>query len=241
MLRIPQVPSPVDVKAEQVTAHRASITLYLNRLLAEVGKAQQAQQEARVSRQLDRSAAHSGLGSLVGQSGGVGMNDLGARLAGTRSEDRRLGKSPPLQPTSIFAADSTFIIPSTLQVTDQDNDDDNEDYVPIDELLTPAQVQMFEAEASSLLRTTEDQLASIKHAEASLLEISALQSELVTHLTQQAEVTDQLYEDAITVSGRVEEGNRQLRKARERNRESRLFLLVFLIGASLTLLFLDYY
>ena len=46
------------------------------------------------------------------------------------------------------------------------------------------QVQMFEQEASAMLRATQDQLAALRTAEASLLEIGALQSELAHHLTQ---------------------------------------------------------
>lgn len=38
------------------------------------------------------------------------------------------------------------------------------------------------------------------------------------------------------VSTKVDDANKQLGKARDRNRESRIWLLVFLIGASLTLL-----
>ena len=112
---------------------------------------------------------------------------------------------------------------------------------PIESLLTPAQIQQFEAESSSLLQETQNQLAALQAAQSSLLEISALQSELVVHLTQQSEFTDKLWEDAQFVSGRVDEGNKQLKKAKERNKDSRIYLLAFLIGASLTLLFLDQY
>lgn len=111
----------------------------------------------------------------------------------------------------------------------------------IDSILTPQQLQQFEEEQSALLKQHQTTLSSIKTAETSLLEISALQSELVVHLTQQSEITSKLWEDSLYVSGRVEEGNKQLVKARERNKEGRLWLLVFLIGASLTLLFLDSY
>jgi syntaxin 18 len=109
----------------------------------------------------------------------------------------------------------------------------------IDSLLSPAQIQQFESEQSALLQQTQNELAALKQAESSLLEISTLQSELVLHLTQQAEITDKLWEDSMYVSGRVDEGNKQLQKAKERNRDSRIWLLVFLIGASLSLLFLE--
>jgi len=64
---------------------------------------------------------------------------------------------------------------------------------------------------------------------------------LISHLTRQTELTDQLYEDAIATTAMVEKGNVQLREARRRSKDSRLFILLFLVGASLSLLFLHYY
>jgi syntaxin 18 len=111
----------------------------------------------------------------------------------------------------------------------------------IDSILTPFQIQQFEAETSALLNSTESDLKALQKAETSLLEISALQSQLAIHLTQQSELTDQLWAESVEVTGKVTEGNVQLKKARERNREGRVWLLIFLVGASLSLLFLDYY
>jgi len=73
------------------------------------------------------------------------------------------------------------------------------------------------------------------------MDISALQTELVQHLTQQTRLTDQLYEDVIATTSTVEKGNVQLKEAKRRGNDGRLFILVFLIGASLSLLFLHYY
>lgn len=115
--------------------------------------------------------------------------------------------------------------------------DDDEDDVE----LSASQIQQFEAENAQILRSAEDTLAAVQQAEARLLEISALQAELVAQLTRQTEVSDQLYEDAISTSEMVEKGNVQLREARRRAGEGRKWLLSFLIGASLSLLFLHYY
>lgn len=118
-------------------------------------------------------------------------------------------------------------------------DDDNDDGEPL--VLTQDQIQQFEAEESALLKATQTDLASLKQAESSLLEIASLQSQLAMHLTQQSELTDKLWEEAVGVTGKVDEGNTQLKKARERNRESRVVLLIFLLLSSATLIFLDYY
>jgi syntaxin 18 len=107
--------------------------------------------------------------------------------------------------------------------------------------LTQEQIQQFEQEESLLLQSTRQDLQSLQQAETSLLEISSLQTQLALHLNQQSELTDQLWSEAIEVSGRVNDANSQLKKAKERGKDSRISLLVFLIASSFTLLFLDYY
>lgn len=117
-----------------------------------------------------------------------------------------------------------------------DDDSDNEDIE-----LTQSQIFQFEAENANILRSVQDTLESVQQAEARLMDISNLQMELITHLTRQTELTDQLYEDAMATTSTVEKGNLQLRDARRRAKDSRLFILVFFVGASLSLLFLHFY
>ncbi|KAJ3528282.1 hypothetical protein NM688_g8020 [Phlebia brevispora] len=117
--------------------------------------------------------------------------------------------------------------------------DDTEDEEELE--LTASQIMQFETENATLLQNVQDTLASVQQAESRLLEISALQAELVAHLTKQTEQTEQLYEDAIATAATVEKGNVQLKEARRRARDSRKWILLFLIGASLSLLFLHYY
>ena len=81
----------------------------------------------------------------------------------------------------------------------------------------------------------------MQQTEARLMDISALQMELVAQLTKQSEITDQLYEDAVNTTASVERGNIQLREAKRRATDGRLYILVFLISSSLALLFLHYY
>jgi len=107
--------------------------------------------------------------------------------------------------------------------------------------LSSSQILQFETENASILRTVQDTLESVQQAESRLIDISALQMELVTHLTRQTALTDQLYEDAIATTTTVEKGNVQLREARRRAKDGRLFISLFLVGASLSLLFLHYY
>ena len=126
---------------------------------------------------------------------------------------------------------------ATVPQSDEFEDDDEYD----DMELSASQIQQFETENANILRNVKETLASVQQAESRLMEISALQMELVAHLTKQSEITDQLYEDAIATSESVEKGNVQLKEARRRAKDSRLYILVFLVGASLSLLFLHYY
>lgn len=218
-LRILGLPASQDSSNDVLAAHRASVLWYLNQRLTVVGKTQKDLQEARMQKHMDRSA--------IGGLGGAGTKGMNGTVANGHQ-----GASLEIGDDGVPA----IYKPARPSATDLDPADEP----PIDSILTAAQIQQFESESSALLQETQQTLASLHTAEASLLEISALQSELVVHLTQQGEVTDQLWEDAIFTSGKVEEGNKQLKIARERNRESRIWLLIFLIGASLALLFVDY-
>lgn len=200
---------------EQLHAHRQQVVLYLSRRLADVGHIQQEQQELRVARQMEkqnmsRNTAHM---SMVERATSKSANKLDP--SGT-------------VPSMFVPAPIAKAIPSSTEYDD--------DEPPIDTVLSQEQIQQFESESSALLQEANSQLASIEKAQTSLLEISNLQSELAVHLTQQMEITDKLWEDSVLVTGRVQEGNKQLRQARDRNREGRLWLLVFLVGASFSLL-----
>jgi len=216
-----------------LASHRTLVTLYLNSLLAQVSETQRAQQEARVQRQLDRTASLGGLGH-----GGVALDAYGRAQAdkarsrhlahvGAGAQDKGKGRADANGVPSIYRPTGPAMEPTP--------------YGPLDTALSAEQVSQFEREESALLKSSESDLVSLKLAESSLLEISALQSQLAMHLTQQTELTDKLWEEAVAVTGKVEEGNKQLKKARERNKESRKWLLLFLMMSSGTLLFLDYY
>lgn len=128
--------------------------------------------------------------------------------------------------------------PSSLAAMESESVEDLSD----DELeLSQSQILQFETENANMLREVQDTLQSVQQAETRLLEISALQTELVANLTRQTELTDQLYDDAIAATGAVEKGNVELHEAKKRAKDSRLFILIFLMGASLSLLFLHYY
>lgn len=226
-------------------AHNSSITYYLNRRLAEVGQTQKEMQEERIRRQMEqtrtlgsnaaREAVSMGLGDLIPVPEPISLAGSGRSWLGDAASNlvSSIGLPSPSLSTNSPRPDSS----SAVQSLDDEFDDDDYD----DMELSASQIQQFESENANILRSVQDTLASVQQAEARLMDISALQTELVAHLTKQSEITDQLYEDAIATTASMEKGNVQLKEAKRRAKDSRLYILVFLIGASLALLFLHYY
>ena len=198
-------------------------------------------QEERVKRQLERTrtlgsgAAQEALtmtrqhsGSSNRSSEPEGIRAPGGWLESTIAAT--IGVTSFQEPPRKF---STYTPSDPTYASDDDEDDEIE--------LSTSQILQFEQENASILKSVQDTLESVQQAESRLMDISALQMELVTHLTRQTELTDQLYEDALATTSTVEKGNEQLKDAKRRAKDGRLFLLVFLIGASMSLLFLHYY
>jgi len=223
------VPDDVSTASDFISAHCAGVTWYLTRRLTQVSQMLRDMQEERIRRETERTRT---LGS------GVAREWLD--MSGTASGPVQPGSSSWFGGGS-SALGASWAVPQRPPPEEIDpatsDDDDDEDDVE----LSASQIQQFEAENAQILRSAEDTLAAVQQAEARLLEISALQAELVAQLTRQTEVSDQLYEDAIATSEMVEKGNVQLREARRRARDGRKWLLLFFIGASLSLLFLHYY
>ncbi|KAF8351545.1 snare protein syntaxin 18/UFE1 [Amanita rubescens] len=217
-----------------IAAHHSSMTWFLSRRLTEASQAQKEMQEERVKRQLERTRT-------LGSSAGYEMLRVGSKEAEPTTIPAKSESGGWLGGASstIFSAigqQTSHAATSTANVETVQSDEEDEDIE-----LTASQIMQFETENANILKSVQDTLESIQQAESRLMDISALQMELVSHLTRQTELTDQLFEDAIATSSTVEKGNVQLREAKRRAKDSRLFILLFLIGASLSLLFLHYY
>lgn len=218
------------VASDYLAAHNASVTWYLNRRLAEASQLQKEMQEERIKRQLERTRT---LGSAASNPNRTLASNSKQDTSG--NGNAASGWLPGSFPSIIKAQAPapSKNVPTNLDGFDDDSDEEIE--------LSQSQIQQFEEENATILREAQDSLAAVQQAESRLMEISALQMELVNHLTQQAEITDQLYEDAIEAGATVGAGNKQLVEARRRQKDSRLFILVFLLGATLALLFLHHY
>ncbi|KIK65362.1 hypothetical protein GYMLUDRAFT_159087 [Collybiopsis luxurians FD-317 M1] len=225
------------VSSDFVAAHNSSVTWFLSRRLAEASQKQTEMQEERVKRQTERSRTLGSGAALEALS--LSSSDLQRSKSSASSSSWFGGASSGIIAATIGASsvDDTQRISSPHLLPETSPPSDDED----DLELSQSQILQFENENAHILRSVQETLESVQQAEARLNEISALQMELVSHLTKQTELTDQLYEDAIASTSMVEKGNVQLREARRRSKDSRLFILVFLIGASLSMLFLHYY
>lgn len=206
-----------NIAVEQFDSHRASILWFLNQQLTDLGKAIKSQQEMRAKKKMEK-VMKSGLAGLMNVTGSSAVPHSNPSLTS-------------IEKTEI----PTIYQPKTDQLLQ-----DSVDEPTMQSVLTQEQIQQFEKESSEVLQATENTLKSIKQTESSLLEISNLQTELVYHLTQQNEMIDQLWDDSIVSTGKIKQGNQQLLSASESNKESRKWLLVFLLGSSFALLFVDY-
>ncbi|KAL5527405.1 hypothetical protein ACEPAG_6196 [Sanghuangporus baumii] len=236
-----------SIAAANRAAHNSSVTYYLNRRLAQVGQTQKEMQEERIKRQMERTrtlgssaareAVSMGLGDLLPVPEPVSLGGSGGTRSWLGGAASNIASSIGLPSPSLSSTSPRLDSSSAGPSLDDDDDDDDDD----DLELSASQIQQFESENANILRSVQDTLASVQQAESRLMDISALQTELVAHLTKQSEITDQLYEDAISTTASMEKGNVQLKEAKRRAKDSRLYILVFLIGASLALLFLHYY
>ena len=224
------------LSSDVIAAHHSSITWYLSRRLTEASQMQKELQEERIKRQLERTRS---LASTAGQdaltmssrnitsvSSSSNTKTPGSWLESTIAATIGIPSSPDSQKVS------SYVPPESAYASEEDDEELE---------LSASQIMQFEAENANILKGVQDTLESVQQAEARLMDISALQMELVTHLTRQTELTDQLYEDALATTSTVEKGNEQLREAKRRAKDGRIFVLIFLIGASLSLLFLHYY
>ncbi|KAJ1308774.1 hypothetical protein OPQ81_004464 [Rhizoctonia solani] len=207
--------------ADTRALHRSNIAWYLTRRLTETGAAQKEMQEERVRRQVERATT---LGSSI----------PAPAPAPAPAPTSAPAATSPGWGTSAWNRSQPAKVPAPPPEDSEEDDYDNLE-------LSASQILQFEQENAAILRSMEDTLASVKVAESRLLDISALQTELVAHLTRQTEAIDQLYDEAVASQGDVNRANVQLRKARENQADSRIFLIVFLLGASAALLFIHWY
>lgn len=103
------------------------------------------------------------------------------------------------------------------------------------------QQQLLDDETRALQVELSSVLDAVQQTETKMVEMSALNHLMATHVLQQAQQIEQLYLQAVEATKNVELGNKELSQAIQRNSSSRTFLLLFLFVLTFSILFLDWY
>lgn len=103
------------------------------------------------------------------------------------------------------------------------------------------QQELLDDETRALQVELSNLLDAVQQTETKMVEMSALNHLMSTHVLQQAQQIEFLYEQAVEATTNVELGNKELSQAIQRNSSSRTFLLLFLFVLTFSILFLDWY
>ncbi|KAM6555279.1 hypothetical protein CsatB_002298 [Cannabis sativa] len=101
--------------------------------------------------------------------------------------------------------------------------------------------QLLDDETRALQVELSSLLDAVQETETKMVEMSALNHLMATHVLQQAKQIEQLYDQAVEATHNVELGNKELSQAIQRNSSSRTFLILFLFVLTFSILFLDWY
>ncbi|CAD6884317.1 unnamed protein product [Tilletia controversa] len=226
--------STAKLASEQLAQHRAAITSYLSRLLAEASNRARDMQERRLVevKRIQRTrmgarAAATVDSTATASSGGILQSLVGGSSAGSNS------KAAPITGTIGAAYDPALSLDTASASSNGQGTD-------ILKTLSPAQIQLFESEESALINSLQSDLNAVLAAERKISDISELQTTLIQHLGEQSEAMNSLLGEAVDFRLEVGRGNEQLQKAKERNRSANKFLSLFLVGSGLGLLFLHW-
>jgi len=107
--------------------------------------------------------------------------------------------------------------------------------------LSESDQKMFAQENKALLIQWHDKLEEIRRAEKSMMEISQQMTYFSNEVLRQEEQINEIYDTAISSTANITRGNTHLRDAMERQVNSRIVNLFFLVLAPVALWFLDMY
>lgn len=103
------------------------------------------------------------------------------------------------------------------------------------------QEQLLDDETRALQVELGNLLDTVQETETKMIEMSALNHLMSTHVLQQAQQIQYLYDQAVEATNNVERGNKELSQAIQRNSSSRTFILLFFFVLTFSVLFLDWY
>lgn len=135
--------------------------------------------------------------------------------------------------------------------TSNNNNNNNMETTSSSEMRDPSEItaepmkvqqqQLLDDETRALQVELSSLLDAARDTETKMVEMSALNHLMSTHVLQQAQQIEYLYDQAVEATKNVEMGNKELTQAIQRNSSSRTFLLLFLFVLTFTVLFLDWY
>ncbi|KAG6639852.1 hypothetical protein I3843_10G122000 [Carya illinoinensis] len=103
------------------------------------------------------------------------------------------------------------------------------------------QQQHLDDETRALQVELSSLLDVVHETETKMVELSALNHLMSTHVLQQSQQIELLYNQAVEATMNVELGNKELTQAIQRNSSSRTFLILFLFVLTFSIIFLDWY
>lgn len=120
-------------------------------------------------------------------------------------------------------------------------DVNNQEFIEVQPNPQRVQQQLLDDETRSLQAELSSLLEGVQQTETKMIEMSALNHLMSTHVLQQAQQIEVLYDQAVEATKNVELGNKELSQAIQRNSSSRTFLILFLFVLTFSILFLDWY
>lgn len=101
--------------------------------------------------------------------------------------------------------------------------------------------EFLEEETHALQVELTNLLDTVQETERKMIEMSALNHLFSTHVLQQTQQIEMLYQQALEATNNVNKGNKEMKKAIERSSSNRTFLILFLVVLPLAVLFLHWY
>lgn len=150
-----------------------------------------------------------------------------------RAMPRRKPKPKRAPPENTFNNNNNFEATSSSEMRDPGEITTEPMKVQQQQLLDD-ETRALQVELSSLLDAARD-------TETKMVEMSALNHLMSTHVLQQAQQIEYLYDQAVEATKNVEMGNKELTQAIQRNSSSRVFILLIVFVLTFTVLFLDWY
>ncbi|CAH9113164.1 unnamed protein product [Cuscuta europaea] len=164
------------------------------------------------------------------------------RLRAVRYQDVINRRALRRKPTQAGKTSSTEIsTPTNLEEQVKQSDAQTMESNELRSESVRVQEQFLDDETRALQAELSGLLDAVQETETKMVEMSALNHLMSTHVLQQAQQIEYLYDQAVEATMNVELGNKELTKAIQRNSSSRTFLLLFLFVLTFSILFLDWY